>query len=195
MKGKRWFCLLLVFVLMFSCSSLSASPAATMTESQPTAPSTPDPVRVLEARFLNMLNHNFAYGSDFESEEALVDSAVIALLDYETDSFIPESYVQDYLVNMYGVEIENISQMHSQFSYREGYVYVIPRGYSVYQHVIDSITENEDGSYTVVTGVSISAHDGEIINANAVSLFVKNEKSVFGYQILSSDIIEHLSNM
>ena len=68
-------------------------------------------------------------------------------------------------------------------------MYVIPRGFSVYKHSNPVITENEDGSYTVVTAVQIFSHDSEAETAKASTLFVKNENSAFGFNIISSDIV------
>ena len=48
--------------------------------------------------------------------------------------------------------------------------------------------QNEDGSYTVVTDVEISSHDSDAEIAKATTLFVKNENSAFGFNIISSDI-------
>ena len=94
----------------------------------------------------------------------------------------------DYLYNMYGVEVENLSSVNEGFPKKEGYVYIIPRGYTVYKHTIDSVKLNEDGSYTVTTDVIIDSHDGDE-EGKAVTLFVKNSDSRFGFNIISSDII------
>ena len=59
---------------------------------------------------------------------------------------------------------------------KEGYLYVLPRGYSLYSHEIVNVTDNLDGSYTVVTNVEISLDDGTVINDTASTVFLKNTK-------------------
>ena len=188
MKRKYFVCLSLVLLMLTSSSVIALKPAETV-DNKP-AVQAADTDKVLEARFLNMLNHSFAYGEDLVSVEALVNCAVTALTvtGGNDDSFIEASRVKDYLYNMYGVEVENLSSVNAEFPKKDGYVYIIPRGYTVYKHTVDSVMLNEDGSYTVTTLVNIDSHDGEE-NGKAVTLFVKNSDSQFGFNIISSEII------
>ena len=150
-----------------------------------------DTDKVLEARFLNMLNHNFVYGDDFKSVEAIVNDSVLALLnlrDSEKDGYIAETYVKDYVFNMYGIEIESFADINSDFEQIEGYVYILPRGYSVLEHKISSVIKNEDGSYTVKTIVTEASHDGSQFIDECETLFVENTASQFGFSIIRSVI-------
>lgn len=147
--------------------------------------------KVLEARFLNMLNHNFVYGADFDSVDAIVNNSVIALLDLrdgEDESYIAQSFVADYVFNMYGVEIEDFAAVNPHLPQKEGYVYILPRGFSVYTHQMAGVQMNEDGSYTVITKVTTHSHDGVSNTEFCKTLFVANSASQFGYSIISSDI-------
>lgn len=147
--------------------------------------------QVYAARFLNMLNHNYVYGDSFKSLENMVNDSMPALLnlsDEENDSFIAEQYVSDYIFNMYGIEINDFSGINSDFEHLEGYVYILPRGYSIYKHQISSISQNEDGSFTVITNVEILSHDGEPYKDVCETLFVRNERSAFGFSIIHSNI-------
>ncbi|MBR7131970.1 MAG: hypothetical protein IKD04_00400 [Clostridia bacterium] len=147
--------------------------------------------KVLQARFLNMLNHNFVYGSDFETVEGVVNSSVIALLDMREDensSFINQAIVSDYIFNMYGIEDADFSAINADAPQKEGYVYIMPRGYSVYSHTINSVAENPDGSYTVITDVSVSSHDGVGLTERCETLFVPNSASQFGFCIIYSNM-------
>ncbi len=189
MKRKYFICLSLALVMLTSSSVIALKPAETV-DNRPSV-ETADADRVLEARFLNMLNHSFAYGEDLGSVEALVNCSVAALCNMDggaEESFMDETRVKDYLYNMYGVEVENLSSVNAGFPKKDGYVYIIPRGYTVYKHTVDSVMLNEDGSYTVTTLVNIDSHDGEE-NGKAVTLFVKNSNSQFGFNIISSEII------
>ncbi len=152
---------------------------------------TVDKAKVLEARFLNMLNHSFVYNDAIFFEEDIVNNSILALLnlrDSEDDAYIKQDYVSNYIFNMYGVENIDYSLINKDFDQKEGFVYIIPRGYSVFKHKIISVSENEDGSYTVKTKVTISAHDSDEITEECTTLFVKNESSKFGYNIISSVI-------
>lgn len=192
MKLRYLISLILALVMLASFSVISANPAEDDDIfAEKTAVSVAaDKEKVLEARFLNMLNHNFAYDEELASVEDLVNCAVTALCvsGNTDDSFIEESRVEDYLYNMYGVEVENLSSVNADFPKKDGYVYIIPRGYTVYKHAIESVRLNEDGSYTVTTSVTIDSHDGEQ-EGKAVTLFVKNSDSQFGFNIISSTII------
>lgn len=150
-----------------------------------------DSSKALESRFLNMLNHNFVYNESFYTEEAIVNESVKALLDMKEDensSFIAEGIVADYVSNMYGIKITDFGSMNSDFPQKEGFVYIIPRGYSEFKHEIISVKENEDGSYTVKTNVSVATHDDGEKSEVCETLFVKNEASQFGFCIIRSDI-------
>ena len=193
MKIKNVISLILALIMLASFSVISANPAEVdgiASAENATVSENFDKEKVLEARFLNMLNHSFAYDEELASVEDLVNCAVTALCVTEStdDSFIEESRVEDYLYNMYGVEVENLSSVNADFPKKDGYVYVIPRGYTVYKHTIDSVRLNEDGSYTVTTSLTLDSHDGKE-EGKAVTLFVKNSNSQFGFNIISSDII------
>lgn len=176
----------LAVVLLISFTSLTVKPAANATEKKPAV--TVSEERVLGARFLNMLNHNFVYNNEFESVYEMTACSEVALLDKAEDGYIKQSLIAGYLYNMYGVENTDFAAVTKDFPQRENYVYVIPRGFLVYKHSAPVITENEDGSYTVVTDVEISSHDSDVETAKATTLFVKNENSAFGFNIISSDI-------
>ncbi len=150
-----------------------------------------DKSKVLETRFLNMLNHNFVYNDAFYNEEDIVNNSVLALLnlrDSENNSYIKVSYISNYIFNMFGIEDINYSKINTKFDQKQGFVYIIPRGYTVFKHKMISVKENEDGSYTVKTEVTISSHDSEEYKDICETLIVKNGKSQFGYNIVSSTI-------
>lgn len=204
MKKRFFNSAALILVLLLSFSVLSVKPSAVANTSNGIIAAVsdksdlPDSSKVRQARFLNMLNHNFVYNEAFNSVEDIVNASVPALLnmrDPVNESYIAESYVKDYVYNMYGVEIEDFSDINNDFAHLDGYVYIIPRGFSVFSHKIDSVSLNEDGSFTVVTSVSIDSHDGDSISRKAVSLFVKNDRSRFGYNIISSEISDSINNM
>ncbi len=150
--------------------------------------------KVLEARFLNMLNHNFVYDGAFYDDSALVNASMLALLDLAQDSFLDRSYLSDYIFNMYGKIYDDFDFLGEDLPKKDGFVYIIPRGYEVYTHEIVSITSNQDGSYTVVSSVEISYEDGTVEILEAETLFLEAEDSAFGYNMLYSEITNGLSD-
>ncbi len=193
MKTRYFISLLLALAMLASFSVIAVNPSevgGNISVEKAAVSETADRQKVLEARFLNMLNHSFAYGEELASADDLVNCAVTALCvtGGADGSFIEESRVEDYLYNMYGVEVEDLSSVNADFPKKDGYVYIIPRGYTVYKHTIASVRLNEDGSYTVTTNVTLDSHDGNQ-EGKAVTLFVKNSDSQFGFNIISSEII------
>ncbi len=153
---------------------------------------------VNEARFLNMLNHNFVYNNDFDNIDTVINNSVLNLLalrDVENEDFINETYVKGFVKDMYGIEIEDMSGLNADCPKLDGFVYIIPRGFTTYNHEIISVTENEDGSFTVVSEVTVGAHDSDAKAQKAVTLFVKNEASAFGYNMIYSNIIANAGNI
>lgn len=188
---KKIFSLALCVVMLLVCSSLIA-PAISRGSQVSAATVEGVKLDVNEARFLNMLNHNFVYNTDFEDIDTLVNNASLALLDLrdaENTDFVADTYIKGFVKDMYGIEIADMSNLNAEFPQREGFLYVIPRGYTTYTHTVISVEENEDGSYTVVSEVKISDHDADDQVQKAVSLFVENDESAFGYNMVYSNIV------
>ncbi|MGI6280104.1 MAG: hypothetical protein ACOYJS_06050 [Acutalibacteraceae bacterium] len=178
---------------ILSLVSFSNFSAANVTE-----PAAASENKVLESRFLNMLNHNYVYNDSFNSLEEIVNDSVIALLDMrdrEDDSFVADYIVNAYLYDMYGITIDDFSAINPTFPQKEGYVFIIPRGYSLYDHEAISLNKNEDGTYTFITKVTIRTHDGSVAVLQAETLFVKNPASKFGYNIVFSNISDKALNI
>ena len=116
----------------------------------------------------------------------MVENSTLALLDLAEDSYIAENYLKDYIFNMYGKIYDSFE------SDKSGFVYIAPRGYSTYTHKISTVTDNGDGSFTVVTDVTISYEDNTEETLKAETLFIEAEDSAFGYNMLYSDIFEEI---
>lgn len=147
---------------------------------------------VNEARFLNMLNHNFVYNGDFDNVDTIINNSVLALLDLRDSTnsdYIDDTYVKGFVKDMYGIDVVDMSTLNAEYPKLDGYVYIIPRGFTSYNHKITSIEQNEDGSYTVVSDVTVGNHDAADRSQKAVSLFVKNDESAFGYNMIYCNII------
>ncbi len=190
--------ILSVFLLLFVVLTCIFVSAPVKTPVAAAAPSEDVPLGVLKSRFLNMLNHNFVYGEDFHSSEALVNASMPALLDLrdsEDEDFIAEEYVRDYIFNMYGVELGGLEGINADFPSKENFVFIIPRGFSVYTHELLKFKENEDGSFTVTTQVYIDDHDSSQELLLCETLFSENKQSSFGYSIEYSKIFEASNKM
>jgi hypothetical protein len=142
----------------------------------------------LKSRFTNMLNHNYVYGEDFEQIEKIIGGSIISMLDSREGDYIKQSILKAFAFNMYGVKLADFEQSET-FPKRDGYFFIPPKGYSIYKHEIISVKENEDKTFSVTSTVNFTPHDGEPLSLTAVSLFVKNSESSFGYNLISSDIL------
>ena len=194
---KKVLSLILCLVMLAVCSSLIAP---VITEGSQVSAATADEIQasVNEARFLNMLNHNFVYNSDFDNADTIVNNASLALLDLRdsaNEDYIKDTYVKGFVKDMYGIEITDMSSLNAEYPQLDGYLYIIPRGYTSYSHTIVSVEQNEDGSYTVVSDVSVSDHDAASKTQKAVSLFVENDESAFGYNMIYCNIVANSTDI
>ena len=145
--------------------------------------------KALQTRFLNMLNRNFVYNSDFESADVVTENSVLALLDRrdsENPDYISEETVKGFVYDMYGIKIVEITE--DEDVHKDGFVFIVPCGFTRFNHKITSIIENEDGSFTVTSDVNVNAHDDEPFVTTAETLFVPNVNSAFGYNIVYSNL-------
>lgn len=194
---KKVLSLVLCLVMLAVCSSLIAP---VITEGSQVSAATADEVKVNvnEARFLNMLNHNFVYNTDFDDADTIVNNASLALLDLRdstNEDYIKDTYVKGFVKDMYGIEIADMSDLNAEYPQLDGYLYIIPRGYTSYSHTIVSVEQNEDGSYTVVSDVTVSDHDAAAKTQKAVSLFVENDESAFGYNMIYCNIVANSTDI
>ncbi len=199
MRKKVVFSLILtvcVVVLSFACvkteNSYKTVAQNSNTEVLTVAKNSSTENKALEARFLNMLNHNYVYNDAFYADDVLVKDSLIALLDVAEDSYVSETYLNDYIFNMYGKIYNGYDFLGEVFTEKEGFVYIAPRGYSEYSHKIVSVTDNKDGSFTVITDVEISDMDGSVEVLECETVFLEAEESAFGYNIMYSQIAEGL---
>ena len=184
--------ILSVLCIAMSCCFGFSSPAIASGKKE--SPSVPSETEVLSARFLNMLNHNFVYGADFESADFIVNDSVFSLLPSREGDYIPCDALSSFVSDMYGVEITDMSSLNSGYPQKPGYLYIVPCGFTSYEHSCPETVLNEDGTYTVTTKVKVQPHDGAEYTATAVSLFARNSSSGFGFNIICSDIIEDSEN-
>lgn len=187
--------LLFVSLFLIACLCMNGFIVAPATESsaEPTVTdvsnqTTPDPEQVLKARLENLLNINYVYGDDILDNEKLLNKATISLKSLADDNgFIEEAAVVAFIKDLYDIDLVINDSLNTDMPKKEGYVYLIPRGYTKYEHTITDIAYDGD-AIRVTSAVKVNYHDGEAVYATATTLFIENQNSRFGYSILSSDI-------
>ena len=188
MKNRILAMFAVLCVAVACCSAFSAPVIASQAKDSVSAASQQS--NVLSARFLNMLNHNFVYGADFEDAGVMAEKSVYPLLSSRQGDYISCTVISSFVKDMYGVEITDMSALSEGYPEKSGYLYIVPCGFTSYEHKEANVVMNEDGSYTVTTSVTVQPHDGEACKAVCTSLFVRNVSSSFGFNIISSDIIQ-----
>ena len=145
-----------------------------------------------EQIFVDMLNHNYVYGEDFDNADRVINRSANALSMYKTDSgnFIGQHYVADFVKNMYGISVVDFSGLNEGYPKKQDCVYVLPFEYTSFCHSNPKISENEDGTVSVKTEVTVTDCNGRANDYEANSVFVKCSESEFGYYILYSEISE-----
>ena len=78
--------LIFVFFMGFKSVNLNAKVSETQVDYK----------KVLETRFLNMLNHNFVYSEDFENLDDIDNNSAIALLNQKDGDHIETSVLNTY---------------------------------------------------------------------------------------------------
>lgn len=184
MKRARYIALILAVVMtvcVFVFNPVSASRIKADSKKA-------DPAKIAAAKIENMLNINNVFGDDFTDNEALVNLAAINLLDYADDEgFIPEAKIVSFIKDMYDIDVVITDDINSDFPKKDGFVYLIPRGYTVFTHDIISIEYNGD-VITVISNVSARFHDGFENIGTAETILQKNPASAFGFNILNCEL-------
>lgn len=139
--------------------------------------------------FEALLNLNYCYGISF-SDEAIAEGTLFSLLELseqedglrylttaQVDYFTRAFYGRSVDFAACGIEVEN------------GRVWIPAMGYNLYTHTLISIEENGD-QVKVLSKIVCSGHDNNIFDALCTSVFVKNTESPFGYNLLSSEILD-----
>ncbi|MBQ0083698.1 MAG: hypothetical protein KBS52_02900 [Clostridiales bacterium] len=144
--------------------------------------------KVACAKIENLLNLNNVFGADFTDNELLVNRAAINLKALADDEgFIPESAITAYIKDMYDIDLSITDDINADMPKKEGFVYLIPKGYTTYSHEIISETE-QNGYLNVVSEVLITYHDGTQETATAKTVLIENPNCSFGYNILDCEL-------
>ncbi len=144
----------------------------------------------LEARLTHMLNRNYVFDDDFESDQALAENAIFGLHEKIEDGYIKADLLEAFIEQMYGKKVDVQLANYDGYDPKDGYIAVRPQGFTLFEHRITSILEDTDEGLWVTSQVAIYAHDGEPLYLTAVSKFVVANDSNFGYHLVACHINE-----
>ena len=174
-------------------SSVLFSGAAVKTSAE--APVVSETKAFDEAAFLNILNDNYVYGSDFDDIDDIVNCSVNKFKASVSDEgYISAKLLCDYVYDMYGIEIVDLSKLNPEYEYRPGFVYALP-AFTEYKHENVELSENEDRTVTAISDITVYSLDGNGEKLKAKSLLVKNENSKYGYNLVYSEIYSENASM
>ncbi|MCQ2455690.1 MAG: hypothetical protein MJ090_06110 [Clostridia bacterium] len=183
---KRFLIFTAVLCMAVICSSFFFSGNAQKSVEKETVS-----VSSAEANLLSMLNHNFVYGSDFDDADVMVSRSVNALRAYgNAEEGIDRNLIADFVFNMYGEDIVDISSLDCGTPKGDLSVYYMSSGDTKYRHSNIKLTENEDGTITAVTDV-LAENGINNESYTATSLFVPNDNSAFGFNIIYSELSQN----
>ncbi len=176
-----------IAVLCILCC-LTMGGAVSSPEMSDTQPSDFSYELIQRSRLENLLNLNNIYGSEFDSNANIIDAATINLRNHaDNDGFISNAVVAAFVKDLYGIDVVFTADADSTLPQRDGYVFLVPKGFTSYNHKINSVYE--DGEFIkVISTVKISSHDGDISYATAETIF-KRSDSRFGYIIINAEIL------
>lgn len=140
------------------------------------------------ARFETMLNNNFVYNEDFESDKAIIENSILSLVNHIENGQIDMALTLNFIANMYGRQVDPNAAVYEFLPADEGKFAVVPKGFSVYRH--NNLTVEEiDGGFSVTSEMTVDAHDTIGSKVLVKSIFVPNEGSTFGYNLIKSEYV------
>lgn len=140
------------------------------------------------ARFETMLNNNFVYNQDFDSDKAIIENSILSLVNHIEDGQIDMALTLNFIANMYGRQVDPSAATYEFLPADEGKIAVIPKGFSVHRH--NNLTVEEiDGGYSVTSEMTVDAHDTDGAKILVKSIFVPNDGSLFGYNLIKSEYV------
>lgn len=137
--------------------------------------------------FAGLLNLNCSYGVELTDEDIAYGS-MLSLLELAKEEngglVLSVEQVDTFSKAYYG---RTVSYEDCGLEVVDGQVLIPAMGYDIYTHeLVDTVTDGD--TVKVTTKVVCDGHD-EVYDALCVSVFVKNDNSVFGYNLISSEIL------
>lgn len=144
----------------------------------------------LRIRFANMLNLNFCYNANFESDEMMAVCCAISLNDYADDLYgygigVGQNLVESFAENFYGAAL-NFEEIEFENKI-DGYVLLPQYSVGTQNHTVVSVTPTDDG-FLVVSSVELYYGGDDVETGFAVSQFRTAPESEFGFNLVSCEL-------
>lgn len=138
--------------------------------------------------FEAMLNLNYCYGTDL-TDKQIAAGSLLSLLELAEDDngrcLLPIAQVDRFIQDFYG---KTVSYADCGLEVVNGRILIPAMGYDLFQHTLISVKEDGD-QIKVVSKVVFEGHDEETFDALCTSVFKINKASVFGCNLISSEIL------
>ena len=144
----------------------------------------------LKIRFTNMLNLNFCYNANFESDEMMAVCCAISLSDYADDLYgygigVGQNLVESFAENFYGAAL-NFEKIEFENKI-DGYVLMPQYSVGTQNHTLISVTPIDNG-FEVVSSVELYYGGDDVETGFAVSEFRTAPESEFGFNLVSCEL-------
>lgn len=144
----------------------------------------------LSSSIENLLQSNRVYNDTFYDEQELIEEVAISLMDRANDGYIATKAVEDLIFAMYSINVDASAISYPNIPQIDGYMPLVARGYTSYSHEVTGVLDENDGTVTVYSNVTVDCHDGNPVTYPCETLFVACDDSPFGYNIVWANIIE-----
>ena len=140
-----------------------------------------------EEQILNMLNLNFCYGDAFKTADRIAVSSAISLRDYAVDIpgygiNVSKILAEGFIKSFYGKDVD-LDPVKTDCA-PESFIALPCYEVGTQSHSIISVTETADGQFEVVSSVTFIYGGYDAETYTAVSHFVKNTDSEYGFNLL-----------
>lgn len=146
-----------------------------------------------EEKLIGLLNLNHCFNDDFNENEILIEGTQISLLDFSvvTDdaTYINRLLVESFIENFYGKNVSTEGFGDAGYSMPETYMKIASKGYATVFHTLISMNVDEMGNCTLVTCLNFYNHDATKDTCLCKSVFVKNDSSAYGYNLVKCEIL------
>lgn len=143
-------------------------------------------------QFLNMLNLNFCYGDAFRAIDRIAVNSAISLRDYAVDVpgygiNVGKVLAEGFIKSFYGKDVD-LDPVKTEFA-PEGFIALPCYEVGTQNHSIISVTEAADGQFEVVSSVTFIYGGYDTETYTAISHFVKNPESEYGFNLLDCTLL------
>lgn len=144
-----------------------------------------------------LINLNRVYGDFISDDASLIEEAEIVLLNF-AESYgdyliIKKSVVNSFIYNIYGRTVGENAVKYEMFPAPDGYYTILPRGYALISNKVKEISALENGNIRVVSDMYANISDDEAARLTVVTVLTPSAASIYGYNIISAEIMDDLA--